>query len=103
MALRSADQGPGEVARIEWPEVVEAFADADQLHRQAELVRDRNRDPALRGAVQLREGHAAHFDRLAEEPRLLETVLARGGVDHEQRLVRRPLEPLTDDAANLRE
>ena len=59
--------------------------------------------PPFARAVELRQGDAGDVDRLAEEPRLLEAVLARGRVDDEQRLVRRALEPLRDHAAHLRE
>ena len=54
-----------------------ALADADELHRQAELVGDRDGDAALRRAVELRQRDAGDADRLAEQPRLLEAVLAR--------------------------
>ena len=36
----SADESAGEILRIEWAQVVQGLADADQLHRQAELVVD---------------------------------------------------------------
>src|SRR4051812_9797125 len=52
------DEGPGEVARVEGAQVVQAFADADQLHGEAELLRDRDRDAALRGAIELRQDDA---------------------------------------------
>src|ERR1041384_901248 len=93
----------GKIAGIERPEVVEPFADADQLDRQAELVGDRDRDSAFRGAVQLRQRDARDLNRLAEEPRLLKAVLAGRRVDHEQRLVWRALELLADHATNLRQ
>ena len=75
------------------PQVVEPFADADELHRQPELVRDRDGDAALRRAVELRQRDAGDADRLGEEPRLLHPVLPGRRVDDEQRLVRRALEP----------
>src|SRR3954447_8067087 len=97
------EEGAREVVWIEWPQVVQLLADADQLHRQAELVRDRHGDAALRGAVELRQRHTADLDGLAEEARLLEAVLPGGRVDHEQRLVRRAFEALPDDAVHLGE
>ena len=57
-------QCAGEVVRVERPQVVQALADSDQLHGQAELVRDRDRDPALGRAVELGEGNARNADRL---------------------------------------
>ena len=54
-ALRSLrDQGAREVARVKRPQVVQPLPDADELHGQPELLRDRDRDPALGGAVELR-------------------------------------------------
>ena len=50
---------------------------------------DRERDTALRRAVQLGQGDTGHIHGFAEESRLLEAVLARGGIDDEQGLVRR--------------
>ena len=88
----SRNERPGEVARVERAEIVQPFSDADELHREAELVGDRDRDPALRRAVELRQGDAGDTDRLREEPRLLQPVLPGRRVDDEQRLVRRPLE-----------
>src|SRR6185503_13071839 len=81
----SRDERPREVVRIERPEVVQALPDPDQFHGQPELVRDRDRDPALGRAVELGQGDSAHLDRLAEEPRLLKAVLPGGRVDDEQR------------------
>ena len=57
-SVRVSRSALGEVARVERPEVVEPLPDADELHRQAELVGDRDRDPALRRAVQLRQHDA---------------------------------------------
>src|SRR5207237_10453612 len=71
----AADERAREILRIERPQVVELLADADQLHRQAELVGDRNRDTAFRGAVELRQRDTGDADRLAEEAGLLEPVL----------------------------
>ena len=56
---------------------------------EAELVRDRDRDAAFRGAVELRQHDAGDAGGLAEELRLLHAVLAGRRVDDEQRLVRR--------------
>src|SRR3954447_4344086 len=95
------EEGAREVVWIEGPQVVQLLADADELDRQPELVRDRDGNAALRGAVELRQRHTRDFDGLAEEARLLETVLAGGRVDHEQGLVRRALEPLRDHPAHL--
>src|SRR5690242_16903995 len=97
------DERTREVSRVEGAQVVETLADADQLHGQTELLRDRDRDPALRRSVELRQHDAGDADGIAEEPRLLHAVLAGGGVDDEQRLVRCAVEPTCDHAPYLRE
>src|SRR5688500_15571678 len=79
----------GELVGIERAEVLQRLADPDQLDRDAELLGDRERDPALGRAVELRERDAGHVHRLAEQERLAETVLPGGGVYREERLVRR--------------
>jgi hypothetical protein len=66
-------------------------------------VGDRDRDAALRGAVELGQDDAAHVHGLAEEPRLLQAVLPGARVDDEERLVRRAFEPLGDHSPHLRE
>src|SRR6266540_4030998 len=100
-ATLSGDEGAREVLRVERPEVVEALSYPDQLHRQAELVRDRDGDAAFGAAVELRQCDACDADRFPEEARLLQTVLARGRVDDEQCLVRRACELAFDDASDL--
>ena len=84
-----SDEGVREIAGVERPEVVQALADADQLHRQAQLLGDRERDAALRGAVELCEDDPGDVDGLLEELGLAQAVLPRGRVDDQQRLVRR--------------
>src|SRR5689334_22906826 len=97
------DERPGEILSVERPQIVERLPYADQLDRQAELVRDRDRDAALRAAVELRQRNAGHADRLAEETRLLQAVLPGRRVDDEQRLMRGALQLPLDHAADLRE
>src|SRR4051812_48315683 len=89
---RLTDQRPREVLRVERAEVVELLADADELDRQAELVRDRDRNAALCAAVELRQDDAGDARRFLEQPGLLQAVLARRRVDDEQRLVGRAVE-----------
>jgi hypothetical protein len=48
------DQGAREITRIKRPQVVEPLPDAHELHGQPELLRDRDGDPALGRAVELR-------------------------------------------------
>jgi hypothetical protein len=54
-ALRSLrDQGAREIARVKRPQVVQPLPHTHELHGQPELLRDRDRDSALGGAVELR-------------------------------------------------
>src|SRR4051794_8119774 len=94
-----ANNCSGEVVGVEWAQVLDPFADANQLHGDAKLLGDRQRDPALRRTVELRQGNAGDVDGLAEEHRLTQAVLAGGRVDREQRLVRRAGQLLLDHAA----
>ena len=64
-------------------------------------MRDRDRDAPLRRPVELRECDPGHADGIVEQLRLPEPVLARGRVEDEERLVRRPVEPALDHAAHL--
>ena len=67
-------------------EIADRFAEADQLHRQAELGFDREHDPALGRTVELGQHDAGHLRRVAELARLGEAVLPRRRVDHQQHL-----------------
>src|SRR5262245_32576077 len=83
------EEGVDELVGIERDEVLGRLAHADDLHRQADLRLDREDDAAFRGAVELREDHPGHLDRVGELARLGETVLAGGRVDDEQHLLQR--------------
>src|SRR5512144_1251269 len=52
-AAASLEDRAGEVVGVEGPQVLEPLAHPGQLDRHAELLRDRERDASLRGAVQL--------------------------------------------------
>ena len=78
-----------------------ALAEADELHRHAELALHRDDDAALGRAVELGEHDAGDVDRLAEDLGLAQAVLAGGGVEDQQHLVDRRL--LLDDALDLAE
>src|SRR5215218_8891113 len=85
----SAQQRAGELVGVERAQVLELLADADQLDRDAQLACDRERDAALRGAVELRQHDAGDVDRLGEQLRLAQAVLTSGRVDREEDLVGR--------------
>src|SRR5215210_4764528 len=102
-SLARLDERGGEVVGIERAQVLERLADADQLHRDAELGGDRQRDAALRRAVELREHDAVDRHGLREHLRLAQAVLPCRGVDGQEGLVRRLWELLGDHAPYLRE
>ena len=84
------EEGGNEAVRVERFHVVDPFAEADELHRQAELLLDGEHRAALRRAVELREDDAGALHRLRELLGLSDGVLAGGGVEHQQHLVRGP-------------
>src|SRR3954447_11831129 len=88
---RLPEQGVHERLGLERSEVVGTLAEADQLHRHAELALHRDHDPALGGAVQLGQHDPGDVDGLGEDPGLDDAVLPGGGVEHEQGLVHRAL------------
>ena len=51
--------------RVERLEIVDALAEADVLHRHAQLLRDGNADAAFGRAVELRQDDARQTRRLA--------------------------------------
>src|SRR5256885_14029728 len=76
LATLTGDQGAREIVGIERSEVLQRLANTDELDRQPELVCDRDGDPALRAAVELRQRNARDADGLPEQSRLLQAVLA---------------------------
>src|SRR6266571_3019350 len=102
-ATLTGDERAGKVVGIERPEIFQRFPDADELDRESQFVGDRDCDAAFCAAVELRQRHARDADGLAEEARLLQSVLSGGRVDDEQRFVRRAFELAFDHTAHLRQ
>ena len=67
----------------------EPGADADEMHRQAELGGNGDENAATRGAVELGHDKAGDAGDLAENLDLVERILADGGIEHQQNRVRR--------------
>src|SRR5262245_7570350 len=59
----------GERRHIERRQIFGSLAEADVADRQTELAADGQGDPALRGAVELRQGDGGHPQRLLEYAR----------------------------------
>ena len=87
-----------EIARRERFEIVDAFADADEMHGQREFLCDRDQNAAARGAVELGHDEAGDAGDAAENLDLAERVLADRRVEHEQHGVRRFRLDLLHDA-----
>src|SRR5580693_3859640 len=83
------DQGTGEVVRRERRQIVDALAEADEMHRHFEPLRDGDQNAAAGGAVELGHDEAGDADDFAENLDLRQRVLADGGVEHQQHRMRR--------------
>src|SRR5450631_4049360 len=83
------NDGPCEIACSEGAEILDALADADEMHGQPELGGDRHQNAAVRGAVELGHHQARDARDFAEDLDLIERVLADGRVEHQQNGVRR--------------
>src|ERR1700677_2493556 len=67
-------------------QVVDAFTDANELHRNAEIALDRNHDAPAGRAVELGEHDASHARRRQELSSLAERILAGRRIEDQQRL-----------------
>src|ERR1700682_3595756 len=90
-----------EIARGERREIVDAFADADEVNRQFECLRQGHQEAAARGAVEL--GHDEPRDPSGTMKRLdlRQRILSHRGIEHQQHCMRRRGIDLLDDANDL--
>src|SRR6476646_1871546 len=91
----------GKIPRGERREILDAFADADEVHRQFEFLRQRHQDAAARGAVELRHHEAGDASGTMKCLDLRQCILSHRGVEHQQHGVRRGRIDLLDDANHL--
>src|SRR5687767_6822666 len=91
----------GERNRVEWLDVGDCLAGADELHRDTKLFTHGEDDSSLRGPVEL--GHHEPRDRNSscEGACLGDRVLSYGSVEHQQRFVRRAWNTLAYHTMNL--
>src|SRR6187455_3313822 len=75
---------PGEIARGERRQILDALANADEMHGQAKPCGERHQDAAARGAVELGHHQPGDARDLLEDLHLRQRVLPDGGVEHEQ-------------------
>ena len=88
----AGNERPREVVRVERAQVVELLAHADQLHRQAELVGDRDATPPFAEPSSFVSATPVTPTASPNRRACWSAVLAGRRVDDEQRLVRRALE-----------
>ena len=96
------EEGVDERLGIERDEVTDLLTHANKADGHVQGVFDGEHDAALGGRVELGEDDPGQADRLVEGTRLSEAVLARGGIQDEQRLGLGAGQPLVDDAPDLR-
>jgi hypothetical protein len=70
-------------------EVIDAFADADEMNGQREFLRQGHENSAARGAIEFGHGEPGDACDFKEDFDLRERVLPDGGVEHKQDRVRR--------------
>src|ERR1039458_6877095 len=87
VSLISIEQRIHEVLRVEGQKIADFFTNPNVSHRQAKFLGDSHYHTALGSAVELGEHNSGDAGRLREQTRLLQTVLAGGGVHHQQGLV----------------
>src|SRR5882724_2295506 len=74
--------GLRKIARGERREIVDAFADADEVHRQFEFLRQRHQNAAARGAVEFGHHQPRHPCRTMKRLDLRQRILSHRGVEH---------------------
>src|SRR5579885_1258897 len=82
-----AGDGAREVVRVERLEIVDPLADADGVDRQFEALGDGHQNAAARRSVELGHDEAGDARDLLEDFHLIERILARGCVEHEDHAV----------------
>ncbi|CDN45251.1 hypothetical protein BN871_GX_00030 [Paenibacillus sp. P22] len=98
---KAREQRMHELLGVELLEVLHLLAEADELDGKVQLMADRDDDPALGRAVELRQHEAGHAALLAEHLGLAERVLPCIGVENEQHLMRSARNLALDDAEDL--
>src|SRR6185295_884248 len=88
----------GEIPRGERREIVDALADADEVHRQFEFLRQRHQNAAARGTVEFRHHEARDASGTMKCLDLRQRILSHRGIDHQQHRMRGGRIDLLDDA-----
>ena len=88
-------------ATTQLTEIAHLLSNTDKTHRKVQLAGDGNGDAALGGAVELGQHDAGDTGELRELARLLQAILARGRVHHQQNFVRSARHKLRCGAAHF--
>ena len=83
-----SEQGVHKGFAVKCKQIVHLLAYAYKPHRQLQFMRNGHHNAAFRRAVELGQHNAGHAGRLGEQPRLLQAILPRCCVEHQQNLVR---------------
>ena len=78
-----------------------ALASTHEAHRKAQFAHDGNYDAAARSTVEFGQHNSGNTGSSGELTRLREAVLARGGIEHEQNVMRRAGHELGGGALHL--
>src|SRR5688572_16348664 len=91
----------GERHRVEWLDVGDRLAGADELHRDTELFTHGENDSSLGGPVELGHHEPGNWNCSREGARLCDCVLSYRSVEDKQRFMRCARNTLSDHAMNL--
>src|SRR5580704_12879869 len=87
-----------EIPRGERRQIVDTLADADEMHRQSMLLRQRDQNAAARRAVEFRHHEAGDTRGTMKRLDLRQRILSHRGVQHQQHRMRSRYVDLFDDA-----
>src|SRR5687767_5942733 len=87
--------------RVEWLDVGDRLAGADELHGDTELFTHGENDSSLRGSVELGHHEPCNWNSSREGARLGHGVLSYRSVEDKQRFMRCARNTLSDHAMNL--
>src|SRR5204862_286377 len=88
-------------ASVEYREIVESFARANEPRRNSKLILNRNHNSPLAAAVEFGDDETSDADGALEFARLTERVAASRCIHHQQRLVRRVRVVFAEGALHL--
>jgi hypothetical protein len=88
MRCIAIEQGVNEITCLEWPQIVNSFADTYVTYRQPGAVCNGDNHASFCRAIELGQAETAHLDMFVESFKLVNGVLAYAGVENQHYLVR---------------